>query len=69
MTVKPWEIWSLCQMLIATHGDRAEDHARIKMREADCEGKTGERLVWKMVLDRLPEARSETVTSSGGNKP
>lgn len=66
MTVKPWEIWTLCQMLITTHGDEAETHARAKMNEADSDNKSGERLVWKMVIDRMPECRANKSNQSGG---
>ena len=62
MTVRPWEIWSLCQMLITSHGEQAEAHARSKMDEANTEGKSGERIVWQMVLRRLPDCRSEAST-------
>lgn len=59
MTVRAWEIWTLCQMLITTHGENAEAHAREKMDEAASQNKSGERLVWQMVIDRLPELRTK----------
>lgn len=68
MTVKPWEIWSLCQMLITTHGAQAENHAHAKMAEAETAGNSGERLVWKMVIDKLPSCRSELVSKIEENK-
>lgn len=59
MTVRAWEVWTLCQMLISTHGENAEAHAQEKMEEADSQNRSGERLVWQMVIDRLIELRNE----------
>ena len=59
MTVAKWELWSLANMLISTHGDEAEFVAADRLETALAKDDSGEILVWREVVKKIPEIRAE----------
>ncbi|WP_426265223.1 hypothetical protein [Sphingomonas sp. PWP1-2] len=59
MTVAPWEFWSLATILIGTHGDQAEEEAAERLRVAEAEDDTGQKVVWTEVIRKLKDIRAE----------
>lgn len=63
MKVEPaiatWELWSVANMLISTHGDDAEPHAQQKLSQALAENDEGGEIVWIGVLTQLRKIRQD----------
>lgn len=54
-----WELWTVAQMLVATHGDEAESHAQAKLAEAKGQGDEAEEIVWSGVISQLARIREK----------
>ena len=56
--IATWELWSVAQMLVATHGDDAEAHAEDKLADALERGHEGDEIVWRGVITQLARIRA-----------
>ncbi len=52
--VARWEFRALAIMLVATHGDLAQQYAEQQLADAERNGHAGERVTWREVLAQLP---------------
>ena len=59
MTVAKWEFWTLANMMVSTHGLEAEAAAVERLQDAMERNHSGDILVWREVLKRLPEIIAE----------
>ena len=59
MTVAKWEFWSLANMMVSTHGVEAEAAVVERLHDALERGHSGDILVWREVIKRLPEILAE----------
>jgi hypothetical protein len=51
--IATWELWTVANMLVTTHGDEAEAHAQAQLAEAmDNSDEAGE-IVWSGVITQL----------------
>jgi hypothetical protein len=57
--IAKWELWSVAQMLVATHGDDAENHAQAKLAEAKDLSDEADQIVWSGVIAQLKRLREE----------
>ena len=51
--IAKWELWTLAQVLISTHGDAAESHAETRLAEAQALGDEAGEIVWSGVNSQL----------------
>lgn len=51
--IAKWELWTVANMLISTHGDEAEAHAQAKLADAEEMGDEGGLIVWSGVITQL----------------
>jgi hypothetical protein len=65
VTVASWEFYSLAVMLIATHGEAAEEAAAIRLRAAEEDGDRGQMVVWTEVGRKLPAVRADQAKTGG----
>lgn len=65
MTVAPWEFWSLATILIGTHGEQAEEEAAARLRKAEADNDTGQKVVWTEVIRKLQVIRAENAQREG----
>jgi hypothetical protein len=57
--IATWELWSVANMLISTHGDDAETHAQGKLTEALDQGDEGGQIVWTGIITQLSRIRPD----------
>lgn len=57
--IATWELWSVAQMLVATHGDEAESLAQAKLAEAKGQGDEADEIVWSGVITQLKRLREK----------
>lgn len=57
--VARWEIYSLATMLMATHGEAAEEKAELEIAAAREANHTGNLTVWAAVRAKLDQIRDE----------
>jgi hypothetical protein len=55
--IAKWELWTLAQMLVSTHGDGAENHAAMRLDEARHSGDEAAEIVWTGVVTQLKRIR------------
>jgi hypothetical protein len=55
--IAKWELWTVANMLVSTHGDCAEAHAKAKLAEAQAEADEGGEIVWTGVITQLQRFR------------
>ena len=55
--IATWELWTVAQMLVATHGDDAETHAQTKLADAKEQGDEAGEIVWSGVITQLGRMR------------
>ena len=65
MTVASWEFRALAVMLIATHGDAAEEEAATRLKAAEDEGDRGQMVVWTEVGRKLALVRADQAKTGG----
>jgi hypothetical protein len=56
--IAKWELWTVAQMLISTHGDAAETHVEAKLAEAQALGDEADEIVWSGVSSQLQRIRN-----------
>ena len=56
-SIATWELWTVAQMLVSTHGDDAESHARSKLAEATDQADEAAEIVWSGVITQLRSIR------------
>jgi hypothetical protein len=56
--IAQWELWTVANLLISNHGDRAEAHAKAKFAEAQAEADEGGEIVWNGVITQLRRIRA-----------
>lgn len=61
--IATWELWSVANMLITVHGDRAEAHAAAKLADAKARQHEGDEIVWQGVITQLGRLRAGKQTS------
>lgn len=57
--IATWELWTLAQTLIATHGDEAESYAQSQHAEAQQRGDEAQEIVWSGVISQLDRIRAK----------
>ncbi len=62
MTVAPWEIWSVANMMISAHGADAEAVVNEKINTALAANDTAQLIVWRAVADKIAQMRQERPT-------
>ena len=62
--IAKWELWTVANMLISTHGDDAEAHAVAKLAEAEAAKDEGGEIVWRGVITQLERIRCESEQGS-----
>jgi hypothetical protein len=55
--IATWELWTVANMLVSTHGQGAEAHAQAKLAEAHGQGDEDGEIVWSGVLTQLKRIR------------
>ena len=56
--IAKWELWTVAQMLISTHGEAAETHVETKLAEAQALGDEAAEIVWSGVIGQLQRIRN-----------
>jgi len=51
--IATWELWTVAQMLVSTHGANAEAHSQAKLADAVATGNEADELVWSGVITQL----------------
>jgi hypothetical protein len=62
--VARWEIWSVARMLIATHGEAAEEKAEIEIAAALDANEIGQCTVWSAIRAKIDEIRDKQGTGN-----
>ena len=60
--VAMWELWTVANMLVSTHGDAAEAHAEQQLVFAKEQGDEAGEIVWNGILTKLAEIRRTSLT-------
>jgi hypothetical protein len=55
--VSKWELWTVAQMLVSTHGDEAEAHAQTQLAEARATDDEAGEIIWTGVITQLKGIR------------
>lgn len=58
--IAKWELWTVANMLISSHGDGAEAHATEKLAEARAAQDEGGEIVWEGVITQLARMRAKS---------
>ena len=62
--IATWELWTVAQMLVSTHGANAEAHCQAKLADAVATGNEAEELVWSGVITQLRRLQNAPQASS-----